>query len=247
MKTMKHYALFMIVCVLICACEENEPNVPQTATIRIINAIQDVGTIDLRGFEGSISFFGTNTINYGSSFRFTLPANTPAGLTITPATDTLNIITEETLMLEQVGGIYSLFLLGDSSQAETFMIEDEFINYQDSIYGVRFINLSEDSGPVNVRNIALDSAGVRDTTLVKSEIDFRSFTTFSQYVADSRIENHTFQFLDESGNVLASTTVPRFFFFAPPYFKNLTIGLIGRADDGQGGNNLSIVEIEHFE
>lgn len=246
MKTVKNYLLYASILYIFCACEENESNVPQASTIRIVHAIQDIGTIDLRGFEGSIPFIGTNTIRYGSNFRFTLAVNTPTDFTITPESDTLNTVFSEIIKLEDAGEIYSLFLLGDSTRVTSLLLRDEITNYQDSIYGVRFINLSTDSEPVTVRNIALDTAGVRDTTVIASDIDFRSFTQFSQYEATSRIENHTFQYLDTEGNILASSTVPRFFFIDPPYFRNTTLALIGRSDDGEGGSNLSVAEINHF-
>ena len=229
------------------SCEENESNIPSVATIRIVNAVQDIGTVDLRGFEGNISFFGANAVRYGSDFRFTIPTSTPTILMIAPESDTLNVLYNETINLEETGGIYSLFLYGDSTQVQALTIQDEFINYTDSVFGTRFINLSEDSEPVTIRNVALDTAGVRDTTELASNIAFQDVTSFSEFEVTNRIENHTFQYLDQSGDILASVTIPQFSFFSPPYFKNITLGLIGRSDDGEGGNNLSIMTIEHFE
>lgn len=247
MKATINILLTALVLIISSSCEENESNIPSSATIRIVNAVQDIGTVDLRGFEGNISFFGANTIRYGGDFRFTIPTNTPATLMITPETDTLNVLYNEIINLEETGGIYSLFLYGDSTQVQSFTIRDEFINYTDSVFGARFINLSEDSEPVTIRNVALDTAGVRDTTELASNIAFQDVTSFSEFEVTNRIENHTFQYLDQSGNILASITVPQFSFFSPPYFKNITLGLIGRSDDGEGGNNLSITTIEHFE
>ena len=247
MKTVKITLIVTMALVIISACEENEPNIPQAATIRLVNAIQDIGTIDLRRFEGSISFFSANTIAYGNNVRFTIPSNKPTSLMIAPASDTSDIRFSEAITPDRAGGIYSLFLHGDSIQVESFMIKDEFTNYRDSIFGARFINLSADSEPVTIRGIAMDSAGVRDTTVIASDIAFQSITPFSRFEVTNSIENHTFQYVDAGGNVLASVIVPQFSFFDPPYFKNLTLTLIGRTDDGEGGNNLSIAMIEHFE
>ena len=247
MKPIKNCLWVMIALAMLCACDENEPDVPRVATLRIVNAVEDIGTVDLRGFEGSISFFGTSTIDYGSNFRFTIPVNTPTPLTITPASDTLDVLLDETITLERAGGISSLFLLGDSTQVASFIVEDEITNYQDSVYGVRFINLSADSEPVSIRNIALDTAGVADTTIIASDVAFRSFTSFSQFEATSRVAHHTYEYLDASANVLASVTIPPSPSDNPPYFKNVTICLIGLSDDGGGGNNLSASIIEHFE
>ena len=243
----KKFFLYSAAIVILGACEEEEPSVPQMATLKIVNAIQDIGTIDLRGFEGSISFFGANTLRYGSEFRSSLPVNTPTSLMIASTSDTLTIVFSETINLDQAGGIYSMYLYGDSTEVQSFMIQDEFLNYQDSVFGARFINVSADSDPVFVRNIALDTAGIRDTTVLASDIVFQSVTDFSQFEVTNRIKNHTFEYLDADGNILASITVPQFSFFSPPYFRNITYGLIGRSEDGEGGNNLSIAVIEHFE
>lgn len=247
MKKIKNiYLLVFFALLFFSACEENERAIPQVSTVRIVNAIQDIGTVDLRGFDGSFPFFGLSTISYGGSFRFTIPSAEPISLTITPASDTLNTIFDDVLTLDEAGGIYTLFLLGDSTGVNSYLIQDKIINYQDSIYGASFVNLSSDSESVTVRNIAVDTTGVRDTTFIASDISFQSVTQFFQFEATSRIENHTFQYLDSEGNILASATVPRFFFFDPPYFKNITLTLIGRSDDGNGGSNLSIATINHF-
>ena len=245
MKTVKHLFVIVVALIGMCGCEENEPNVPLASTLRIVNGIQDIGTIDLRGFEGNISFFGANTIGYGDHFRFTIPANATTDLQIAPAADTLNIILSETITPERNGGIYSFFLLGDSTQVESFLVEESFTNYEDSIFGARFINLSGDSQPLAVRAIAIDTAGINDTTIVATDLSYRSMTGFGQFEGKGFIGQYIFQYLDADGEVLISETV------LPAddnvVFKNITLPLIGKFDDGQGGNTLSFAKrIDHF-
>ncbi|MCG8318938.1 MAG: hypothetical protein MI921_05520 [Cytophagales bacterium] len=76
--------------------------------------------------------------------------------------------------------------------------------------------------------------------------NFGSATSFSTFLADGAVVEHIFQFLDTDGNVLASTTLPEAFFLSLPRFNNFTFGLVGRTDDGSGGSDLSVLDIEHF-
>ena len=247
MKTFKRSFLLVIVgAIAIASCEENEPNVPQAATVRVVNAILDVGGVDLRDFQGNFSLSGSDEIDYGASQRYTVAANTDIPLEVGRASDTLDIIFSDVLRFDEAGAINTIVLYGDSTRAESFIMQEEFTNYQEAVYGVRFINLSEDSDPVTARAISLDTAGVRDTTVFSPAIAFKESTVFNQVASTDRIENYTFEYLDGNENVLYATTVPLFTFFSPPTFRNITIGLVGRFDDGEGGSDLSGMTIEHF-
>ena len=244
---MKKTLLISIIAAFFLACGDSDDSIEPVATLRIVNAIQDVETIQLRDFEGNVSFFNTTTLDYGANGRFAFAPNRPIDITVVPESDTLRVILNETITLENQGGIFSFFLYGDSTQVRSLLIQDEFTNYQDSVFGVRFINLSADSNPVSIRNIALDTAGFSDTISLASDMEFQGSSEFSRFEVTSRIVSHTFQFLDATNNVLASLTIPESSFVSPPYFKNITLGLAGRTNNGAGGSNLSVIEIEHFE
>lgn len=241
----KHLLLGLMGAIVFASCEENEPDEPQAATVRVVNAILDIGEIDLRDFQGNFSLNGSDEINYAFSQRYTVPASTDIGLDVAPTSDTLDIIFSDVFRFDEVGSINTIVLFGDSTRVESFTLEEEFTNYDNPSYGIRFLNLSEDSEAVFPRAISLDTAGVRDTTVYEA-ISFREATAFNQVESGERIENWTFQYLDADDNILYSTQVPLFFFFSPPDFRNITIPLVGRFDDGQGGSNLTGFTIEHF-
>lgn len=246
MKTMKkHLLLGLMGAIVFASCEENEQDVPQSATVRVVNAILDVGEIDLRDFQGNFSLNGSDEINYAFSQRYTVPASTDIALDVAPTSDTLDIIFSDVLRFDEAGSINTIVLFGDSTRVESFKLEEKFTNYDNPSYGIRFLNLSEDSEAVFPRAISLDSAGVRDTTVFEA-IAFREATVFNQVQSGEGIENWTFQYLDAEDNILYSTQVPLFFFFTPPDFRNITIPLVGRFDDGQGGSSLTGFTIEHF-
>lgn len=241
-KKLLIFMMTTMVCILYFSCEENEPEVPQAATVRVVNAILDVGEIDLRDFQGNFPLSGPYEINYASSQRYTVPASRDVVLDVAPTSDTLNIIFSDLLRFDVAGSINTIVLFGDSTRVESFTIDESFSNYSESIYGIRFLNLSEDSEPVRPRAISLDTLGVRDT-IVYEAISFREATIFNQVESSERIENWTYQYLDGDNNVLYTTTVS---FQRAPTFRNITIPLVGRFDNGEGGNDLTGFTIEHF-
>ena len=239
MKIVTKISLIVLLISLLVSCEEDEINVVQTASIKIIHALVNTGDVEIRNLEGSISNRARNPLRYGRNERYTLPANTVIDFLIVEAEDTLNTFLDETLVVRNAGTIYSLFLVGDSSNMESLLIEDVFQNYQDSTFGVRFINLSPDSEPISVRRIA------NDTINVSSGISYQSTSDFEKFSATSVNGEYNFQFLDTFGNVIASESINPI--NNGLVGKNITLALIGLFDNGEGENSLSIANrINHF-
>lgn len=76
-------------------------------------------------------------------------------------------------------------------------------------------------------------------------VNFNLMTGFGQFEGKGFIGQYIFQYLDADGEVLISETV------LPAddnvVFKNITLPLIGKFDDGLGGNTLSFAKrIDHF-
>lgn len=245
MKRLKQFIYVFIGLAVISACEENKLDSPQVSTLRVVNAILDVGEVELREFQANFSSRSSTEIRYASTQRYTVATGQDISVDVAPTSDTLDIIFSDVLRFDEAGSINTVVLYGDSNRVESFILEEEFNNYDTPSYGIRFLNLSEDSEPVFPRAISLDSAGVRDTTVYEA-IDFREATVFNEVQSGESIENWTFQYLDAEDNILYSTQVPLFFFFSPPDFRNITIPLVGRFDDGQGGSSLTGFTIEHF-
>lgn len=244
MKTFTN-SLIVMTCLLIFSCEEDEPDVPQTATIKIINGVQDIGTIEVKDFEGSISVSSPELIRFGRRSRFTLPINNATDLIIVPEEDTLNVVLSEKITLEKAGGIYSLFLYGDTIQVQSFIIEEQFSNYTDSIFGVSFVHAAIDLEAVSVKAIQMDTAGVADTTIVSTSLMFQSATVFTQFEATSGIDNYTFQYLNNKDSVLASFSIDPLR-RREKVFRNITLPLIGKAVDSYGQSSLRIFQLDNF-
>lgn len=247
MKTFKNYFYLMVVALLpLPSCDENEPNVPQASTIRVVNTIQGIGDIDLRDFQGSFMLSGSDKIGYGLAERFTVIAGSSVPLDIVPTSDTLNTIFSDVLEFPEPGSITSVYLTGDSIDVQAFQLQEQFTNYSDSIFGVRFIHASDDTEPVSIRSIQIDTTGVADTTTVFSSLAFQSGTEFFQFEATSRIDDYTFQYLDATDNVLQSVTINPLQNFQLKVFKNISVALIGRTDDSSSSSSLGLIRYDNF-
>ena len=226
--------LCLVIGLLSCGDDDNHP-IP-TAAIKIINATVEAGLIMPKNFDFNISNRAGTAIPFGGSERFTLPANTPTDLLLVKADDTLTTVLNETVNFEE-GTIYSFFAAGRFPNVESVLIRDEFINYQDSTFGVRFVNMSPDSEALSVR--------ISDTMAnVVTDLGYKGASTFSPLPATGQGGTYTFEFVNENDEVLAATS------FDPiserAVFQNVTLALVGLADDGTGGNSLFVTTIDHF-
>jgi hypothetical protein len=114
-------------------------------------------------------------------------------------------------------GYYSLFLTGISpTQVDAVLINESYKSYTDSTCGVRFINLSPNSGPISV-NIQGAAQGSEVSTLA-----YKAYTTFKQHPAKMVNANYVFEIRDAgTGNLITTYTM------FTPWFQNVTLALRG--------------------
>jgi len=127
---------------------------------------------------------------------------------------------------------YSLFLGGASpAQVDAVLIKESYQNYNDSVCGVRFINLSPNSNPISV-NLAGSANGSEVSSLA-----YRSYSDFKQYPATKANASYIFEIRDAgTGNKITSYSLPT------PYFHNVTLmlgGLVG------GTPAVGIIPVQH--
>ena len=111
----------------------------------------------------------------------------------------------------------------------------------DSLIGVRFLNLSPDSNPVSVTVVG------QDGEQLASDLSYLDDSGYLELAATQDIGMYTFEFSDVDDNVLATTALE----VIPgrgtkAVFQSQTFALIGRSDDGNGGNSLEVLRINHY-
>jgi hypothetical protein len=217
--------------VLFISCKKTGGINPTNASLTIVN-----GTIDIPNMAVNFSptgftyvqnqtfisdasslelgvFSGTNVVNLMSSVD-----------SATIYHGALNLVT---------GKIYSLYVAGLAPNYETILIPDNIPIYPDSAAGVRFINLSPDSQPLNV---TLQGS----TGTVFSALAYKKITAFKKYIATSNIVNnggYNFNVTDASGNVLTT------FNWVPMVFnESNTLVITGSYING----SVSVFQVNNF-
>jgi len=98
----------------------------------------------------------------------------------------------------QRGSSYTLFLTGTLAAPDTMFTTDviPFHPATDSVMGVRFVNLSAGSGPVNI------SITGATTGPAVSNLAYKSMTGFIMFPATSTVSNYNFEVRDAATNLL---------------------------------------------
>jgi len=212
MKQFKNTLLGSILLVGLFACNKSTFNLTPLSSLEIVNTVP--------ASPGARLFGNPNAVAYGSYGQFGLLAGNNAQIYVWPTGDSLHPYYNSNLAAVN-GGIYSLYLTGTDPQKNTLLLKDTIPSYSDSSMGIRFINLSPDSGPVNI-NIAGAANGSSVPSLPYTSIT--SFMTFSANSANSG--GYNFEIRNASDSLLAAYSqniIP---------FKNVTIVINGMLSDG---------------
>lgn len=201
----------MIISLLVTGCKKSPEILPPGASLNIIAAIPDAGLLygSFAGTEQLASYRSSSRLNYNSYNGTGLNTNLfnrPPGdqrLAFYRQGDTAHPekpFIAVTIPLK-ASGIYSLFLVGTSSNPDTLLTTDHIPTYslQDSVTGIRFMNLSPGSNPITI-NIA----GMPPGSEVE-ELPYKSYTTFKAYPATANINDYTFEFRDKASGTLLAT------------------------------------------
>ncbi len=229
---MENYYKLIILTLLCCftfSCEENEETL-FPASLKVVNGIPDAPGVHVNYFGRDIDYSNNSILTLGSSTRLTLLSNVANDLVVVPSSDTLSTIYQEVVNF-QAGDVYTLFLTGQSENVEGLLLRDEPLVTADSVIGVRFINLSPDSGEVR-----FELTGVEQEF---ETLSYREISSFESVMATSANVFYSVQVKDIGGNSLAGG-----FLFAP-MFKSLTLALVGFRDNN-GINSLSVRQINSY-
>jgi len=231
MKNIKYLLTVMAVAV-ITSCKKDLGHKPNVAAFNIINAA-------LSQPQVAVNFSPTNLpygqemsfVSYQSSLEFSLPSgNIPVNIVSSSDTTAVLLVTNFKLAL---GGIYSLYLAGNSAKPDTIFMKDNIPYYPtDSLSGARFINLCSDSQQLS---ISLQGGSGNEF----SNLSYKKITTFKPFSAIGNITNnggYNFNITDVSGNVLTT------FNWDPIVYKNYTLVISGLVADG----SISVFAVNNF-
>ncbi len=214
-----------------CAKDKTNDKLPGLSSLTVVNARPDLSAGLLNFSGGTISQARNKAAAYYQGFfEFPLRAgNLP--VTIVSADDTLHAVFQGNLALKNTG-IYSLYLFGNADNPQSLFLEDYIPAHRDSVSGIRFINLSGDSSPVN---IVIEGSGAP----VFSSLGFKQLSKFKGYPVTMDVTNgggYTFDILDSSGNFLTSV------YWSYSLFQNNTMVISGSSADG----SLAVFQVNNY-
>jgi len=233
---MRYPALLSILLATTCfsSCIKDTVSLSPIASLNVVNASVNLGAVkinftDLKGLYSSI----TTTVAYGGNTPYGVLADVAAPLTIVPTADTTKIAFTGQFTFNN-GGLYSLYLAGQSTAVDTILVKETIPSYTDSLCGVRFINLSYNSNPVKV------VLSTSSTVTEFPSLAYKQVSTFKSYPAKAANTSYIFQVKDVAKDSLVAT-----YTLTPPKFFNCTLALKGMWG-GTGANALGIMRVNNY-
>lgn len=217
------YCLFFVG--LLSACKKDSVKTTPLASLNLTNAI----------VSGATAKMGSNaaTISSNAYTQFGLVAGTNP-LYVYPSTDSLHPYYNNSISTNQ-GDVYSLFLTGTTSAVDAVVIKENIPYWTDSSAGIRFINLSPNTGgkPLNITLSASSSVNEVSGLNYKQYTDFKKYNGFynSAYTFEIRNDTSVSPHLPLATFALTSSTVPR--------FANITLAI------RQSGSTVSVFRINN--
>ena len=231
----------LLLSILFLSCEkETDVRTAYVADFRIVNVVTGGGTAKLNNLATNIANNPSTVgpLTTGSSF-FLEPGN--PNIYVWPSTDSLspyyNANGSVTVTADES---YFLVIGGTPASPASVLVKESWQNYTDSVVGIRFVNMSPNSTPVNV------TLSTSTTTNQFSNVAFKDITDFKQFPATSNVTNYTFQVRRASSpnTVLSSFSISvATGTSAIPRFKNVTI--VFRGNIG-GSPAPGITRVNHY-
>lgn len=236
MKKITYLTLVVSVAVLF-SCKKESPGTRPLASLNLVNAVVGLSSLQVNfnnaeGFDyySYISNSGV-TVYFGSNNVYSVIAGRNVPMAVINASDTTTTLFNTTLNLVN-GGVYSLYLAGQLGSIDTVMVKDQIPNYTDSVTGLRFINLSQGSLPVNVTMAA--TPGTNEF----ANVVYKQISGFNSYPAGAANSSYTFNVYQASSDSLLAS-----YSFTPVPFQSSTLALIGQETGPNAG--LEIMQINN--
>jgi len=204
------------------ACNKTKLSMPPVS-INVVNAMATSEPIvPVFGATSSLKYFSiSQSIGYGSSIVYS-PQSGQVQLSLVQISDTSDVLYKGTFDTSP-GSVYSFFIAGDVLKPDTLWVRDVVPFYSDSSAGVRFVNLSQSSGPISIN--------LEGNPPSQNEFDglrFRQISSFKKYAAGANMPGaYTFEIRDQASNDLLTTVTWEY-----TRFRNTTYVISGPTVSG---------------
>jgi hypothetical protein len=185
-------------------------NLPM-ASLNVVNAVAGGTQVRLGSYSGSIpnNFFRQSVLLAGEN-----------DLYLWPVGDSLHPYYTYSKFNVEDRDVYSLFLCGTPvAGVEGIIVKENLPYHSDSTCGIRIINLSPNSGALNI------TLSISPTVNEVSNLVYKQYTDFKLYPAKASNVSYVFQVRKVSDNTLLSSLT-----LSTPRFANVTLvirGMVG--------------------
>lgn len=208
--------IFIIGFFIICSCKKSSSPASPTS-LTIINALSDEATLRPT-FNTSNNGYSSNVPSiFSGDSKIYSPISGVNSLSVFQSVDTTKSLFNGSYTLIP-GGIYSLYVMGIAAQWDTLFIKENLVQYNDSVTGIRCINLISKSNPIN---IFIQGNSVPDFT----NLAYKQVTNFNRYFTKNMETDYVFEVHDAvSDSILASYDL------SITQHKNQTLVIYGSED-----------------
>lgn len=226
----KYYFVLLMLAAFSSGCRKSD-STSGIASLNLVNATVDQSSVYVYLTETDTAFYAHyGVLNYASYLEYGVPSG-DVPLTVVNTADTTQALLRTKLQF-QAGGMYTLYLVGQSQKLDTIWVQEAFPVHHDTVTGLRVLNLSPDGGPISMNQSGSDQPEF-------TGLGYKSSTAFKEYMATPDIINnggYNFEFKDEAGNVLATYN-----WYDMQAFKNQTLVICGTLVSG-----IQVFEINNF-
>lgn len=227
MQCIKFMIFFSVIQLISLSCKKSGDESISPASVNIVNAVaSSPGIIPVFGTSEAIQYFANAPNIYYQNSQVYSPLSGSNNLYIIENNDTTVLAPKRQMFSGTInlaaGGIYSLFLAGDSIKPDTMFIQDQIPVYNDSSAGIRFINLSPGSNPISINLVGNNPVTQQEF----SSLGYKAISSFRKYVANSNISgNYSFEVHDQGSGNLLKTVIWHY-----TLFRNNTLVISGSED-----------------
>lgn len=202
------------------------------ASVVVVNAIPTSNSLYVLFSKDAPKYF-SNSISLGyTGFSLYSPPSGTKPVSIIQNTDTTKAILTADIPFAS-GGIYSLYLTGDTTHPDTLLLRDNIVNFTSDSAGVRFINLSGDS-----KALAINLEGGTQGDV--ATLSYKGVSPFVPYNADiNGPGGYNFEIRDPATGDLLTT-----FTWYYTDHKNNSVVIAGSSDPNSP-TPLTVFQVNH--
>jgi hypothetical protein len=197
-------------------------------------------------------FYNAQYISYGGFAEFSPPAGIDTVYVVSQNSDTADLNPKSASFLFygvlkfRMGGVYTLFVTGSDTSSPDYLLTNDTIpqhSFDDSVVGIRFVNLVAGSNPIKV-NLEGSSNGSE-----VSALPYKGISGFRNYVCNSTVAQYAITG-DSITNCLLNYSTANGLLDPNTYqlltFRNITIAYYGSQIDSNGENPIMTMVVDDY-